>query len=67
MRVNVTDFVEDITIAQNADFDEAWAKMGNEIKNQLRTFDPDVTWLNLYLSHDGRPSYNRTITVLTQE
>lgn len=66
MRVRITNFVTDAVLTENGDFDEEWAKMGTEIKQQLRTFDPNVTWLNLYLSHDGKPSYNRTIETLIQ-
>ena len=67
MRVKITNFVDSTTIEPNADFDEQWQKMGDQIKNQLRTFDPNLTWLNLYVSHDGKPSFTRTIEVLTQE
>lgn len=66
MRVRITDFVTDREITPNADFDEAWEKLGVEIRQQLATFDPNVTWLNLYLSHDGKPSFSRTIEALIQ-
>lgn len=67
MRVKITNFVDGAIITPNADFDEEWKRLGIEIKNQLRTYDPNITWLNLYLSHDGRPSFTKTIEVLTQE
>jgi hypothetical protein len=67
MRVRITDAVNTHTHEPNADFDEAWAKLGIQVKQQLKTFDPNVTWLNLYLSHDGKPSFVRTIEALTQE
>jgi len=66
MRVRITDFVSDHEHSHNADFDEAWEELGKQIKRQLATFDPNVTWLNLYLSHDGKPSFTRTIEVLIQ-
>lgn len=67
VRIRVTDFVNDQTLEPNADFDEAWVKIGQQVKDQLKTFDPNLTWLNLYLSHDGKPSFSRTIEALTQE
>jgi hypothetical protein len=65
MQVKITDFVHDKDLGEG-EFDEIWRELGTQIKHQLRTFDPDVTWLNLYVSHDGRPSFNRTL-VRTQE
>ena len=65
MKVKITDFVHDKDLGEH-EFDEIWRELGIQIKYQLRAFDPDVTWLNLYISHDGRPSFNRTL-VRTQE
>jgi hypothetical protein len=67
MRIRITNFVENREIVPDGDFDEEWTKLGQTVKDQLRTFDPNVTWVNLYVSHDGRPSLSRTIERLTQE
>lgn len=68
MKVRVIDASgkKDIEIHGSDDFDERWAEIGRNVKFMLQTYNPDRTWLNLYLSHDGKPSYNRTI-VRTQE
>ena len=61
MQVVVSDEVKNTMNPTQKDFDKAWGELGIQIKNLLQTFDPNVTWLNLYLSHDGKPSFNRTI------
>ncbi len=66
MKVRVTDATQEDHIHDEGDFDEVWAQMGCNVKFMLQTYDPNVTWLNLYLSHDGKPSFTRTI-VRTQE
>lgn len=66
MKVELTDFVHDKYYGEH-EFDEIWQELGQLIKHQLRTFDSDTTWLNLYISHDGRPSLSRTLVRKTQE
>jgi hypothetical protein len=67
MRVRITDEVNNSIKPTIGEFDEVWATLGHAIKEQLRTFDPDRTWLNLYMSHDGKPSFVRTIAVTEQD
>ena len=62
MNVDITDPTSDDPMRGTGDFDELWAEMGKEIKFKLQTYDPTRTWLNLYLSHDGKPSFMRTIS-----
>lgn len=66
MEVDITDPTDGDKIHGSGDFDELWAEMGRNVKFMLQTYDPNTTWLNLYLSHDGKPSFMRTI-VRTQE
>lgn len=65
MKIELTDFVRNEHI-QTGDFDRIWAELGRNVKFMLRTYDPNITWLNIYLSHDGKPGFTRTI-VRTQE
>jgi hypothetical protein len=67
MRVKIEDVVNEVNPPETGDFDKLWAKMGKEIKFMLNTYDPNVTWLNLYLSHDGKPGYTRTIYVTEKD
>lgn len=63
MKVDITDPTSDEDpMKGSGDFDELWAEMGANVKFMLQTYDPSRTWLNLYLSHDGKPSFMRTIT-----
>lgn len=61
MRIRITDPTDGQGAEELGDFDTEWAKLGQQIKDQLRTWDPDRTWLNLYVSHDGRPAMSKTI------
>lgn len=65
MQINLTDEVNQSIDPVTGDFDVAWKNLGDQIKEQLNTFDPNRTWLNLYLSHDGKPSFVRTIQRVT--
>ncbi len=67
MRVRISDEVNKTISPQIGDFDEMWAELGSNIKFMLNTYDPDVTWLNLYLSHDGKPGYVRTIVATEKD
>jgi hypothetical protein len=67
MQVEITDPTGPTTVIHGSgDFDKLWAEMGRNVKFMLQTYNPERTWLNLYLSHDGKPSFIRTI-VRTQE
>ena len=66
MQVEVTDPTDGDEIHGSGDFDKRWAEIGANVKFMLQTYNPNTTWLNLYISHDGKPSYHRTI-VRTQE
>ena len=61
MQVEITDAVNETIVPTQGEFDRLWVELGAEIKLQLLSFDPERTWLNLYLSHDGKPSFVRTI------
>ena len=61
MNVIITDEVNPTIDPIEGDFDIMWKGIGDHIKDQLGTFDPNRTWLNLYLSHDGKPGFVRTI------
>jgi len=61
MEVWVTDPTDGDEIHGSGDFDERWAEIGRNVKFMLQTYNPDTTWLNLHISHDGKPSYHRTI------
>lgn len=61
MEIQISDPVNESIQPKVVDFDEQWAQLGRDIKFMLSTYDPNVTWLNLHLSHDGKPGYNRTL------
>ena len=61
MKIQITDPVNETIVPKLYDFDAEWEEMGRNIKFMLQTYDPNTTWLNLYLSHDGKPSFQRTI------
>lgn len=67
MRVRISDEVNESVKPEHGDFDEIWAQLGRQIKFQLNSYDPNITWLNLYLSHDGRPGFVRTISVTEKD
>ena len=67
MRVRISDEVNKAIKPTIDDFDKIWANLGKEVKVQLSTFDQDRTWINLYLSHDGKPSFVRTISVTEKD
>ena len=61
MQVVVSDEVNQTIVPTQKEFDQAWAELGADIKLQMLTFNANITWLNLYMSHDGRPAFVRTI------
>ena len=65
MKVEITNSITG-EVVDEGDFDEKWDELGRSIKFALRTYDPALTWLNLYISHDSVQSFNRTIA-RTQE
>ena len=65
MRVKVTNPTTDEIIAID-DFDEVWKLIGKMLKFQLQTYDPDVTWINLHVSHDGKQACPTTIERIDQ-
>ena len=67
MRVRISDEVNKSIKPETHDFDKIWKELGENVKLQLSMWDQDRTWLNLYISHDGKPGFVRTIVVTEKD